>query len=335
MNRRREARAARSHRGVIPVMARWVAGILSAGLVLLGSSAAFGQTYPNRPIRIVTTQPGSTSEFAGRVIAEKLAGVLVHQVIIENRGIVGPEIVANSPPDGYNLLLYTSPLWLMPLFRRNVPWDALRDFAPITSTVSTPTIVVVHPSVPVKSIRELIALAKARPGELNYGSSSTGSVNHVAAELFKSMAGVSLARVNYKGAGAALNDLMGGQVQVMFATAGTVTGHIKSARLRALAVTTAQPSELAPGLPTVAASGLPGYESSSLSGVFAPAGTEAVVITKLNQEIVRVLHRPDVKELLFKSGVEVMGSSPEDFTATIKAEIARMSKVIQDAGLRE
>ncbi len=222
----------------------------------------------------------------------------------------------------------------MPLFRK-VAWDPVKDFAPISLTIVTPNIVVVHPSLPVKSIKELIALAKARPGELNYGSGSTGAANHVAAELFKSMAGVNIVRINYKGAGTAIIDLVAGQLQVMFATAGSVTHHIKSGRLRALAVTSAEPSALAPGLPTVVAAGLPGYESSSLSGMFAPARTPVAIINRLNQEVVQALHRAEVKERLFNSGIQVVGSSPEEAAAKIRSEMARMGKVIREAGLRE
>ncbi len=199
----------------------------------------------------------------------------------------------------------------------------------------TPNIVVVHPSVPVKSIKELIALAKARPGELNYGSSSTGATNHVAAELFKAMAGVNIVRINYKGGATAVIDLLGGQLHLMFGSGGLVTQHIKSGKLRALAVTSAEPSALAPGLPTVAAAGLPGYESTQLTGVFAPAGTPAATINRLNREIVQALHRAEVKERLFNAGVEAISSSPGELAAKIKSEMSRMDKVIKDAGLRE
>ena len=255
--------------------------------------------------------------------------------MIEGRpGQVGAEIAAQAPPDGYTVLHFTNLIWLMPLFRK-VAWDPARDFAPVAMTIVTPNLVVVHPSLPAKTVKELIALARARPGELNYGSGSTGAANHVAAELFKSMAGVSLVRINYKGAGTAIIDLVAGQLQVMFATAGSVTSHIASGRLRALAVTSAEPSALAPGLPTVAAAGLPGYESASMSAMFVPVKTPAVIIQRLNQEVVRGLNRPEVKERLFAAGVQVVGSSPEEAAAKIRSETARMGKVIREAGLRE
>jgi tripartite-type tricarboxylate transporter receptor subunit TctC len=223
----------------------------------------------------------------------------------------------------------------MPLFRDGVAWDPVRDFSPITLTMTQPNIVVVHPSVPVTSIKELIALCKARPGELNYASSSTGATNHVAAELFKAMAGVSILRINYKGGGPAVHDLVAGHVQLMFGSAGVVAPHTKSGRLRALAVTSAEPTPLAPGLPTVAAAGLPGYESSQFSGMLAPARTPAAIINRLNQEITRVLQRAEVKERLFSYGIEATPSTPEDFAATIKSEMAKMDKVIKSARLKE
>ncbi len=186
-----------------------------------------------------------------------------------------------------------------------------------------------------RSVKELIALAQARPGDLNYGSTSTGNANHVAAELFKAMAGVNIVRINYKGGAQAISDLMGGQVHLMFSTPVSATPHIKLGRLRALAVTSAEPSALAPDLPTVAAAGLPGYESTASTGLFAPARTPAAIVNRLSQEFVRALNRAEVKQRLFISGVETVGSSPEELAATIKSEMARMGKVIKDAGLRE
>jgi tripartite-type tricarboxylate transporter receptor subunit TctC len=316
-------------------MRRFAAGILPLGLMVFCAGVASGQNYPDKPIRVLTTTAGGPNDLASRLIAEGVMGSLGQRMIIENRAIIGVEIAAKAPPDGYTLLHYTNVLWLMPLFRDGVPWDPVRDFSPITLTMTQPNIVVVHPSVPVTSIRELIALAKARPGELNYASSSTGATNHVAAELFKSMAGVSILRVNYKGGGPAVNDLIAGHVHVMFGSAGVVAPHTKTGRLRALAVTSAEPTALAPGLPTVAAAGLPGYESSQLTGMLAPAKTPTAIIHRLNQEITRALQRADAKERLFSIGIEASPCSPEEFAATIKSEMAKMEKVIKDSGLRE
>jgi len=307
--------------------------------VLIAVSPASGQGYPNKPIRLITAEAGGGNDFAARLIVQGLAGSLGQQMVVDNRGgaggIIAVEIAARAQPDGYTLLLYANNIWLIPLLRSSVPYDPVRDFAPITWAAKSPNTVVVHPSLPVRSMEELIAYAKARPGELNYGSGGTGATTHLAVELFKSMTGVNIVRVPFKGNGPALNALIGGQVQLMFATAGAVAPHLKSGRLRALAVTSAQPSPLAPGLPTVAASGLPGYESISIYGVYAPSRTPPAIVQHLNEAIVRVLGRAEVKEKFLASGVETVGSAPGELAAIMKSEIARMGKVIRDAGLRE
>ncbi|HEV7801675.1 MAG TPA: tripartite tricarboxylate transporter substrate binding protein [Burkholderiales bacterium] len=302
---------------------------------IVATGIAAAQTYPARPIRIITTVPGSGTDLVARMLAQGLTSALGQQAVVDNRGIVGIETAAKAAPDGYTLLLYTSPLWLTPVFRNDVSWDVLRDFTPIMSPTTTPNVLVVHPSVAAKSVQELIAYAKAKPGALNYASGSTAASAHIAAELFKSMAGVDFVRVNFKGTGPALTALLGGEVQVMFPAAGSVTPHVKAGKLRALAVTSAQPSALAPGLPTVAAAGLPGYESSSLTGIFAPAKTPSAIVNRLNDEMGRTLGRPDVKERLFVSGLEVIALPPAEFTKFIRTEVARMEKMVKSAGLRE
>lgn len=317
---------------------RLVMWTLSAGVAVLGAGGLSAQNYPNKPIRIVAAAPGGTGDFVARLVGQGLTARLGQQVIVENRGagggIIAAQTVAQAAPDGYTLLSYGPTIWLLPFLRSSLPYDPVRDFSPVTSLVTAPNLLVVHPSLPVKSVSELIALAKGRPGELNYGSGATGATPHLAAELFKAMAGVDIVRINYKGTGQALNDLIAGQVQLMFSSAAAGLAHVKSGRLRALAVTSAQPSALFPGMPTVAAAGLPGYESASIFAVFAPAKTPAALIRRLNQEIVRVLNGADVKEKLFNAGVEVVGSSPEEFAATMKSEMARWGKVIRDAGIR-
>jgi tripartite-type tricarboxylate transporter receptor subunit TctC len=210
----------------------------------------------------------------------------------------------------------------------------VKDFAPISMLAKTPNIVVVHPSLPVTSVKELIALARAKPGALNYGSGGTGSSIHLAVELFKQMAGVDITRIAYKGAGPALNDLLGGQVQMMFATAGSVTPHVRSGRLRALAVTSPQPSALAPGLPTVAASGVPGYEMEAIYALVAPLNTPAPIIKQLNRVIVQALDQADLKERFLNAGVEAAFGSPGDLAARFKSEIAAVGKLVKDAGIR-
>src|SRR5450759_2968719 len=306
-----------------------------AGMMVFGAGMGYAQNYPDKPIRVYTTGAGGASDVATRIMAQAMSGSFAQRMVVENRAIVGVEIVAAAPPDGYSRLHYSNVIWLMPLLRSNVSWDPFRDFVPIVLTQSTPNLLVVHPSLPVKTVRELINFAKARPGKLNYASSSTGAGNHVAAELFKAMAGVDIVRVNYKGAGVALNDVISGQIQVMFPSAGSATQYVKAGRLRALAVTSLGPSALAPDMPTVAAAGLPGYESVSMTGMFAPAKTPDWIIRGLHQEIVLALRKPEVKERFLNSGMEVAAGSPEDFAATIKSEMTRVGKIISDAGLRE
>jgi tripartite-type tricarboxylate transporter receptor subunit TctC len=314
---------------------RFVAWMFSIGMMVLGAGIVFGQKYPNKPIRIVASAAGGSGDFAARLIAQGLSGALSQQVVVDNRGGVIPgEIVSKAPPDGYTLLIDAASFWIGPLLQET-PYDPVKDFAPVTLTDSAPNVLVVNPSLPVKSVKELIALAKARPGELNYGSSSTGSTPHLAAELFNMMAGVKIVRVPFKGSGPAVISLLGGQVQLMFATAGSVAPHVKSGRLRALAVASLQPSALAPGLPTIAASGVPGYEAVAFEGMFAPAKTPVAIIDRLNQEIVRVLNRAEVKERFFNAGVETVGSTPEEFAAAIKSNVAKWGKLIKDAGIRD
>ena len=314
---------------------RFVPWMLSVSMMVLCPNVASGQNYPNKVIRIATAQAGSGNDLVSRLIAHGLTGSLGQQVIVENRGRMAIEIAVKAPPDGYTLLLYTSVVWLEPFLRSNVPWDPVSDFSPITLPAESPSILVVHPSLPVKSVKDLIALAKARPGELNYGSTSTGAAPHLAAELFKAMAGVDIVRISYKGGASGSTALIAGEVQLTFSSTGTVMLHGKSGRLRALAVTTAQPSALVPGLPTVAAAGLPGFEAGTIYGMFAPVKTPATIINRLNEEVVRVLNRADVKERLFNAGVQVVGSSPEKFTATMKSEMAKWGKVIKDANIHE
>ena len=317
------------------LLSRLAVRMVSVGLIVTGGSVAIGQDYPDRPVRIVTTAPGGGSDLAARLVAQGISAPLGQQVIVDNRagGVIPGQIVSQAPPDGYTLLVYSGTLWIEPLLQK-VPYDPVRDFSPIALLTSAPNLVVVHPSLPIKSIKELIALAKARPGELDYGSSASGSSTHVAAELFKSMAGVKIVRVFYKSAGQAYNDLVGGHVQLMFAVVGSVAPHVKAGRLRALAVTTAQPTALVPGMPTVAASGVPDYESKSIIAMFGPAKMPSPIISRLNQETVRVLNRADVREKFFNLGVEAVGSSPDELATTMKSEMARLGKVIKEAGIQ-
>ena len=313
--------------------------VITGALTLFGivsmATAADTQGYPAKTIRIVTSEIGGGTDFAARVIAQGLSGVIGQQVVVENRpGTVIPaSVVAKASPDGYTLLLNGSSLLFLPFMMDKAPYDTIKDFSPVTLAHKSPNVLVLHPAVAVTSVKELIELARAKRGQINYSSSGSGSSVHLAAELFKSMAGVDIVRVLYRGSGPALIGLMGGETSLMFATPGSAAPLVKSGKLKALAVTSAQPSTLFPGLPTVA-SGLPGYESVSTNGVLAPARTPAAIVNRLNQEIVRVLLKPDVKEKFFIAGSEVIASTPHEFAATIKSEMAKWGKVIRDVNIR-
>ncbi len=316
-------------------VARFVLGMLLAGLAVLATGAASAQGFPVKPVRVVTAEAGGGNDFVARLVQPGLTAGLGQPMIIDNRSsVISAEAVSKAAPDGYTVLLTGSTFWVSPFFRE-VPYDPVKQFTPVAMATSTPNILVVHPSLPVRSVKELIALARARPDELNYATSSPGSPSHLTAELFKSMTGVKIVRINYKGTGPALIASIGGHVQLMIAPAGAVAPYIKpGGRLKPIAVTTAQPSALAPGLPTVAAT-VPGYEVVSIIGFLAPARTPDAVIVRLSQEIARVLHRPDVKESFISSGAEPVGSTPEQFGAALKAEMAKWGKLIKEAGLRE
>ena len=298
--------------------------------------AASEPAFPSKPLRLVTSEIGGSADVAARLVALGLTPRLGQQVIVDNRGsgIIPGDIVARARPDGYTLLFFGGTFWLQPLLRKHVPYDPVRDFAPITQTVVSPTVLVVHPSLPVRSVSDLIALAKAKPGELNYGMGSPGSSNHIGAELFKSMAGVDIVGIGYKGNGPAVGGLLASQVQLMFATGASVMGHIKSGRLRGIAVGTLNPSAVAPDLPTIAASGLPGYESISITALFAPAKTPRAIVERLNRETVSYLRTAEAKERLLNTGGEAAPSSPEELGDKVKSEIAKMSKLIRSAGIR-
>jgi len=309
---------------------------LLASLLLLPAGGAVAQSYPAKPIRIVTSGLGGSNDFAARMVAQGLAAAFEQQVIVDNRGgtTTSQQIVATAPPDGYTLLSYSSAVWVLPLLQKNLPYDPVRDFAPITILITSPNVLVTHPSLPVKSVKELIAFAKARPGQLNYSSTATGGPNHMAAELFKSMAGVNIVRIAYKGTSQSITDLMAGRVELAFPSAAAVSPHVATGRMRALAVSSAKTSVLLPEVPTMAAAGLPGYESVLIVGMFAPAATPPAIIQRLNQETVKVLQRPDVREKFLKVGAETLGNSPQEFAAVIKAEMGRMGKVIRESGIR-
>ena len=304
-------------------------------LIMMHIDAA-AQSYPNKPVRLVTAAAGAGSDLVSRVLATGLTELWGQPVVIDNRGgsaVIPVELVAKAPPDGYTLLAFGTTLWHLPLMQ-SVPYDPIKDLAPITLVERTPMIVVVHPSLPVKSIQELVALAKKIPGQLNYASGISGATTHLFPELFKSMAGVDIVRVTYKGGAPAIIALLGGETQLMFANASGARPHVGAGRLRALAVTSAQRSAVFPDLPTVAASGLPGYEASSAQCLFAPAATPVALIQRLNRDAVSILERPQVKERFLQGGSEVAASTAGELAAYIKADMVKMGKIIKEAGIR-
>ena len=315
-----------------PGMSAFIAVLAAA---VGGAGITHAQPFPAKPVRLITNEVGGGNDFMARLIAPGLGAHLGQQVIVDNRpgGPIPGTIVFKSPPDGHTLLVGGGTFWIGPLLQENFPYSVTRDFMPITLLATSPNLLVVHPSLPVKTVKDLIALAKRRPGDLNYGSPSVGAAQHLAAELFKSMAGINIVRVPYRGNGPALNALIAGQLQMTFAVM-SAKAHVESGRVKALAITSPQPSPLFPGLATMAEAGLPGYEAVAMQGVFAPAKTPPAIIARLNQDIVKVLNQPEVKERLFNSGVEAGGTTPDQFAGLVKSEITRMGKVIQDAGIR-
>ena len=321
--------------------ARRAALSLAATLAILAPQAsAAADAYPAKPIRfVVAFPPGGGTDIIARSIAQKLAERLAQQVVVDNRpgagGNIGTDIVAKSAPDGYTMLMGSAgPLAINASLFASMPFDPVRDLAPVTLAASTPNVLVVHPSLKAATVNELIALAKARPGEINFASSGHGTPAHLAGELFNSMAGVKMVHVPYKGAAPALADLLGGQVQLMFSTMPPALPHVKDGKLRALAVTSSKRSRAMPELPTVDEVALPGFEANTWHGVVVPAGTPAAVVVRLNREIVAILHMPEVVARLSGQGAEALGSTPEEFAAYIKSETLKWAKVVRDSGAK-
>jgi len=324
------------------VTIRFVASFATTALAALAifSAHAKAESYPSKPIRfVVAFPPGGGTDIIARSIAQKLAERLAQQVLVDNRpgagGNIGTDIVAKSAPDGYTLLMGSAgPLAINASLFATMPFDPVRDLAPVTLAASTPNVLVVHPSLKVTTVKDLIALARAKPGAINFASSGHGTPAHLAGELFGSMAGVKLVHVPYKGAAPALADLLGGQVQIMFSTMPPALPHVRDGKLRALAVTSAKRSPAMPELPTVDEAALPGFEANTWHGVVLPAGAQAAIVARLNREIVAILHMPDVVERLSNQGAEPVGSTPEEFAAYIKSETVKWAKVVRDSGAK-
>ena len=309
-------------------------------VLFLVATAAFAQPYPSKPARmIVPYPPGGSADILARAIGAKVGEGLGQPVVIDNRPgagtIIGTEATAKSAPDGYTFMLGTvSSHAINPALNPKLPFDPVKDFTPLSLVASIPFAMIVHPSVAAKSVQEFVALAKAKPGQINYSSAGTGTSNHLAGELLKSMAGIDLVHVPYKGSAPALNDLIAGQVSMMFDLVLTAAPHIKSGAARGLAVTGSQRSPVLPELPTVAESGLPGYEVSAWFGIFAPAGLPQPVAQRLNAEFVKVMREPDLKQRLASLGADPLTSSPEQFSAYLRSEIDKWAKVVKASGMK-
>ncbi len=306
------------------------------------TSVAIAQTtgYPSKPIRLVLPYPpGGGSDTIVRPLAQRLSAEFGQQVVIDNRGgaggAIGMEAVARAAPDGYTIVLaLTAQLAVNVSLYKKLPYDPVRDYAPITLLATGPYLLVVHPSLPVTSVKELIALARARPGQITYASSGNGSGGHLAAELLKSMTGTNMLHIPYKGGGPALIDVLAGQVQVLFATYVSSRGHIQTGRLRALGVSTAKRPAAIPDMPTISEAGVPGYDSGVWYAMLAPAGTPPDVITRLNHEIVRALNQPDFHKLLVDQAIDPIGGTPEQLGDFIRSEIAKWAKVVKASGAK-
>ncbi len=308
-------------------------------VVAFACTNALAQSYPARTIKIVVPfTPGGFNDTLGRTIAAHLQTAWGQPVVVENKPggntTIGTDLVAKSVPDGYTLLIIGFPFPVTPLLMKEVPYDVLKDFTPVIVAANTPNLLVVNPSVPAKTVTELIALAKAKPGTINYASTGSGTSNHISMELFKLMTGTSITHVPYKGSGPAVTDLLGGQVQVMFDNVPNVLQHVKAGKLRALGVSGMTRSPLAPEVPTVNESGVPGYEVSVWFGLAAPAGTPREVIDKLNAEVTRMLALPEVKQRFLAQGVETVATTPGEAAEYVRTQMAKWAKVVAASGAK-
>lgn len=315
--------------------------VASIGLacIAFAASMACAQTYPNRPVRlIVPYPPGGPVDILGRTVAQKLAESLGQNVLVDNRagasGIVGTEVAAKAPPNGYTLVVAAMTLTIQHTLYPKLPYDLSKDFTAIASVAGGPLVLVIHPSVPVKNVKELIAFARARPGQLNYASPGSGSASHLSGEMLKTMAGIQVVHVPYKGGAPAVADLLGGHVTFMFNTISTALPHVRSGRLRGLGVTSALRSRAAPEIPTIAEAGVPGFESGTWYGITGPAGIPQNIVARLNAEINKSLEAPDMKEHIAGMGLETMGGTPERFAALIRDETVKWAKVVKASGAR-
>ena len=313
--------------------------MMALALTVTSAYGASAQGYPTRPIRlVVASSPGGASDILARLLGQKLAEELHQQVVVDNRGgasgVIGTDIVAKAMPDGYTLLIIQPSLTINPSMIKKLPYDAMRDFAPVSLVVDAAQIMTVNPSVPAKGVKDLIALAKAKPGQLMFGSPGVGTSPHLTAELFKLKAGVNMPQVPFKGSGMAFVSLISGEVSVAFSTVLSAMPHIKSGKIRALAVTTLKRVQVMPDVPTIAESALPGFETAQWFGILAPAGTPRRIVDRLYQALTRGASSPEVRDRLAAQGVAVVNKKPEEFAAVIKRETAQWAQVIKAAGIK-
>ena len=314
-----------------------VAMLLAAAAIATASPAA--ENFPTKPLRfVIGLAPGGATDIMARALAQKLTESLAQPVIVDNRsgaaGSIAAALVAKSPADGYTLLFVSSSFAINPGLYRDLPFDPVRDLAPISLIAAAPFLLVVNPALPAGTVKELIALAKARPGSLNYSSGGNGSSGHLAGELFKSLAGVTLTHVPYKGAGPATVDVIAGQIQMTFASVVSALPHVKAGRLRALGVTSEKRSGALPQLPTISEAGVKGYHVETWYGALAPAGTPAAIVGKLNTEIARAVKRPDMQERMASEGAEPIGGTPAQFATFLESEIKKWGAIIRESGVR-
>ena len=307
-------------------------------VIAMSAEFAFAQKYPTRPIRlVVASSPGGASDILARTLAQKLTEDLAQQIVVDNRGgasgVIGTDIVAKALPDGYTLLIIQPSLTINPSMIKSLPYDAVRDFAPVSLVVDAAQILTAHPSIPAKDAKDLIALAKSQPGKFMFGSPGVGTSPHLTAELFKLMAGVNLPQVLFKGSGPAYVSLISGEISLAFATVLSAMPHVKSGKIRALGVTTKKRVSVLPEVPTIAESALPGFEASQWFGILAPARTPRPIVDRLNQALAKATSSPEMKNRLAAEGVEVVNSTPEEFSAVIKRELVQWAKVIKAAGI--
>jgi tripartite-type tricarboxylate transporter receptor subunit TctC len=308
-------------------------------IALSAMHPAAAQSYPDKPIRVVVASaPGGGTDFVARVLSTRLAENLAQSLVIDNRGgaggTIGTDIVAKAAADGYTLLVVFVNFAIHPSLYRKLPFDSVRDFSPVSTLATTPLLLVVNPQLPAKSVKDFIALGKAPGSRLNYAAPGVGSLGHLAGELFKSMTGVSMAHIAYKGGGPAITALVGGEVQAYFSTMPAALAQVRAGRLRALAVSSARRAATQPDIPTIAESGVPGYDVTGWFGVLAPARTPASVVKRLNEEFARALATPEVRKRLAGEGLDPASSTPDAFAATIRSDIAKWNKVVTQAGIK-